>query len=221
MGSGNRRAHSLVPATAVGTVPASRPSAKWTMLQHWHAQQRASISARQRRFFGVVGVQNGGMRAMVTWMPGLPPTLRLTFQSARLADDVSDARPAHDIDGVSAITLAILALTTVCASTTSCSPSCLLAASRRLFALTAQRLEHSFISSLRRKAQMLSRIVSVRYSPLTTVSRGCPCATASRPSHLSNARRLTRPLRPSKPRPRDRIAKRTGASRCSSSPCSR
>ena len=199
----------------------SRPSAKWTMLQHWHAQQRASISARQRRFFGVVGVQNGGMRAMVTWMPGPPPTLRLTFQSARLADDVSDARPAHDIDGVSAITLAILALTTVCASTTSCSPSCLLAASRRLFALTAQRLEHSFISSLRQKAQMLSRIVSVRYSPLTTVSRGCPCATASRPSHLSNARRLTRPLRPSKPRPRDRIAKRTGASRCSSSPCSR
>ena len=72
---------------------------------------------------------------MVTWMPGLPPTPRLTFQSARLADDVSDARPAHDIDGVSAITRAILVLTTVCASTTSCSPSCLLAASRRLFAL--------------------------------------------------------------------------------------
>ena len=33
---------------------------------------------------------------------------------------------------------------------------------------------------------MLSRIVSVRYSPLTTVSRGRPCATASRPSHLSS-----------------------------------
>jgi hypothetical protein len=44
------------------------------------------------------------MRAMVTWMPGPLPTLRLTFQSARLADDASDARPAHDIDGVSAIT---------------------------------------------------------------------------------------------------------------------
>ena len=38
------------------------------------------------------------MRAMVTWMPGPLPTLRLTFQSARLADDASDARPAHDID---------------------------------------------------------------------------------------------------------------------------
>ena len=87
---------------------------------------------------------------MVTWMPGPLPTLRLTFQSARLADDASDARPAHDIDGVSAITRFSCHLGTdngVCASTTSCSPSCLLAASRRLFALMAQRLEHSFISS--------------------------------------------------------------------------
>ena len=33
---------------------------------------------------------------------------------------------------------------------------------------------------------MLSRIVSVRYSLLTTVSRGRPCATTSRPSHLSS-----------------------------------
>jgi hypothetical protein len=32
------------------------------MLQHWHAQMRDSLSARQRRFFGVVEVQNAGLR---------------------------------------------------------------------------------------------------------------------------------------------------------------
>ena len=77
------------------------------MLQHWNAQQRSSISAVQRRFFGVVGNQNGGMRATVLWLPGPPPMLRLTLQNARLADDASDARPAQAIDGVSAITRAI------------------------------------------------------------------------------------------------------------------
>ena len=77
------------------------------MLQHWHAQQRTSISAAQRRFCGVVGLQNGGMRAVVNWMPGPPPSLRLTFQHARLADDAEAARPAHDINGVPAITRAI------------------------------------------------------------------------------------------------------------------
>ena len=77
------------------------------MLQHWNAQQRSSISAIQRRFFGVVGNQNGGMRATVLWLPGPPPMLRLTLQNARLADDASDARPAQAIDGVSAITRAI------------------------------------------------------------------------------------------------------------------
>jgi len=77
------------------------------MLQHWHAQQRTSISAAQRRFCGVVGLQSGGMRAVVNWMPGPPPSLRLTFQHARLADDAEAARPAHDINGVPAITRAI------------------------------------------------------------------------------------------------------------------
>ena len=77
------------------------------MLQHWHAQRRSSLSAQQRRFLGVVGVQNGGMRAEVAWRPGPPPQLRLTFQNARLADDAGDARPDHDIDGVQAITRAV------------------------------------------------------------------------------------------------------------------
>jgi hypothetical protein len=49
----------------------SRPSAKWTMLQHWHAQQRSSISAVQRRFLGVRGVQHGGMRATLSWSQGV------------------------------------------------------------------------------------------------------------------------------------------------------
>ena len=77
------------------------------MLQHWNAQQRSSISAIQRRFLGVVGNQNGGMRATVLWLPGPPPMLRLTLQNARLADDASVARPAQAIDGVSAITRAV------------------------------------------------------------------------------------------------------------------
>ena len=95
------------------------------MLQHWHAQQRTSISAAQRRFCGVVGLQSGGMRAMLNWMPGPPPSLRLTFQHARLADDAEAARPAHDINGVPAITRAIDNdnRTTVCALTTSRSSS--------------------------------------------------------------------------------------------------
>jgi len=104
------RALALVCATPVGTVPAATVETEREvdmMLQHWHAQQRTSISAVQRRFCGVVGVQNGGMRAVVHWMPGPPPLLRLTFQHARLADDAEDARPAHDINGVPAITRAI------------------------------------------------------------------------------------------------------------------
>ena len=84
------------------------------MLQHWNAQQRSSISAIQRRFLGVVGNQNGGMRATVHWLPGPPPMLRLTLQNARLADDASNARPAHAVDGVSAITRAIATEDGVC-----------------------------------------------------------------------------------------------------------
>ena len=77
------------------------------MLQHWHARQRSSLSAIQRRHLGVVGNQIGGMRASVLWLPGPPPMLRLTLQNARLADDASNARPAQAINGVSAITRAI------------------------------------------------------------------------------------------------------------------
>jgi hypothetical protein len=61
--------------------------------------------------------------------------------------------------------------------------------------LVAQRLEHSFLSSLREKGQLLFRIISVSYSLSTAVRRGRPCATASRPSRLSPMRQLTTPLR--------------------------
>ena len=77
------------------------------MLRHWHAQQRSSLTAPQRRFCGIVGVQNAGLRATVSWTPGPPPTLRLTFQNARLASDAGNPRPDQDLDGVSAITRAI------------------------------------------------------------------------------------------------------------------
>jgi hypothetical protein len=101
--------HALALATPVGTVPAAtvETEANWTMLQHWHAQQRSSLSAIQRRHLGVVGTQIGGMRASVFWLPGPPPMLRLTLQNARLADDAGNARPAQAINGVSAITRAI------------------------------------------------------------------------------------------------------------------
>ena len=112
MGQGTQAfllALALVCATPVGTVPAAtvETEANWTMLQHWHAQQRSSLSAIQRRHLGVVGTQIGGMRASVFWLPGPPPMLRLTLQNARLADDASNARPAQAINGVSAITRAI------------------------------------------------------------------------------------------------------------------
>jgi hypothetical protein len=90
------------------------------MLQHWHAQQRTSISAAQRRFCGIVGLQNGGMRAVVIWMPGPPPLLRLTFQHARLADD---ARALLTISMECPRSLAPSTPTTAYALTTSLSSS--------------------------------------------------------------------------------------------------
>ena len=149
--AGRTRSSSRRPSVPCRRRP-SRPSAKWTMLQHWHAQQRASISARQRRFFGVVGVQNGGMEGCAPWSHGcLARSPRCASRFKARASQMMRATRALLTTSIecqrSLVSRAILALTTVCASTTSCSPSCLLAASRRLFALMAQRLEHSFISS--------------------------------------------------------------------------
>jgi hypothetical protein len=75
-----------------------------------------------------------------------------TFQNARLAYDAGDSRPAHDIDGVPAVTQAIDLLNMpsmtimVCVCTASRRASCVLAVSQIPILLVAQRLEHSFFS---------------------------------------------------------------------------
>jgi hypothetical protein len=103
-----------------------------------------------------------------------------TFQNARLAYDAGDSRPAHDIDGVPAVTHAIDLLNMpsmtimVCVCTASRRSSCVLAVSQIPILLVAQRLEHSFLSSLREKGQLLFRIISVSYSLSTAVRRGRP-----------------------------------------------
>ena len=129
-----------------------------------------------------------------------------TFQNACLAYDAGDSRPAHDIDGVPAVTHAIDPLMPsktiiVCVCTASRRSSCMLAVSQIPILLVAQRLEHSFLSSLQEKAREGPAALPYHIGQLFSIDGGqtrasmCYTATASRPSRLSPMRQLTSPLR--------------------------
>ena len=183
-GSGNAGflALSLVRATPVGTVPAAtveieREVDDATAL----VRATARFSLRSSAFSALLECK---MQGCAPWSHGFQARPLCspqgdTFQNARLAYDAGDSRPAHDIDGVPAVTHAIDLLMPsmtlmVCVCTASRRSSCVLAVSQISILLVAQRLEHSFLSSLQEKGQLLFRIISVRYSLSTAVRRGRP-----------------------------------------------
>jgi hypothetical protein len=194
---------SLVSATPVGTVPAATVETE-REVDDATAVVRATarFSLRSSAFSACWSAKcRAGFQAHPLCSPQGD-----TFQNARLAYDAGDSRPAHDIDGVPAVTHAIDPLMPsmtimVCVCTASRCSSCVLAVSQIPILLVAQRLEHSFLSSLQEKAREVPAALPYHIGQLFSIDGSqtrasmCYTATASRPSRLSPMRQLTSPLR--------------------------
>ena len=161
----------------------SRPSAKWTMLQHWHAQRRSSLSAQQRRFLGVSSA------LLECKMEGCAPRshgdqVRPLSCASRFKTRALQMMLATRVLITTSMafkqSLGPSTLTTVYASTTSRSKSCALVDSLNPSLPTDQRPERSSRSSSWRKARLLFRIASVRCFQSMPAGRERPCATSSR-----------------------------------------
>ena len=169
MGQGTQaflRALALVYATPVGTVPAATVETEREVDDATVVvRATARFSLRSSAFSALLVCK---MQGCAPWSHGFQARPLCspqgdTFQNARLAYDAGDSRPAHDIDGVPAVTHAIDLLNMpsmtimVCVCTASRRSSCVLAVSQIPILLVAQRLEHSFLSSLQNPPAKLFR----------------------------------------------------------------